>query len=436
MPARLAPRLPLPCLVAALALSSSPPAVAAPACRASVARVTGGESPQLATEPIRANAAAGPCSRQSATALAPTHLDALHLDAATAVTDVVPGAAGGSANATTSSVMLPGLMVKTGALAASAAARCAGGATVLEGASSVTGLVVNGQSIDVPADGGPLALDLSPAITVRVNASTEQNGVLTRRAVEVNAGGVSVVLGEAVAGGDACEAGAPGETASPGSSAGGTSAGGMCPAGSSYDPQRGVCVISAGADNNSTAREVEVGRAFTGPAGGEVVELRTARERYGAAGGCLTGSGPGYAIIGTQGDDRVTGTDRADRLIMRSGNDRVSGGRGGDCVYGGAGRDILAGAQGADRIIGGTGNDALDGGSDSDRLSGGAGRDTINAGFGRDVVRGGAGSDAINVATAGPAARTIDCGSGRDKARINRNERRRARGCEIVYRIR
>jgi hypothetical protein len=40
-----------------------------------------------------------------------------------------------------------------------------------------------------------------------------------------------------------------------------------------------------------------------------------------------------------------------------------------------------------------------------------------------------------NAATAGPAAR-ISGGSGRDTARVNRNERRRIRGVEVVHFVR
>ena len=66
----------------------------------------------------------------------------------------------------------------------------------------------------------------------------------------------------------------------------------------------------------------------------------------------------------------------------------------------------------------------------------GSGNDSINTGFGRDRVDSGAGRDAINASTAGPASARIRCGRGRDKLRININERRRHRGCETVYSIR
>jgi hypothetical protein len=47
-------------------------------------------------------------------------------------------------------------------------------------------------------------------------------------------------------------------------------------------------------------------------------------------------------------------------------------------------------------------------------------------------VFGGSGVDFINLATAGPAA-SADCGPGRDKIRLNRNETKKIRHCETVY---
>jgi len=65
-------------------------------------------------------------------------------------------------------------------------------------------------------------------------------------------------------------------------------------------------------------------------------------------------------------------------------------------------------------------------------MSAGSGNDSLNAAFGRDRALGGSGRDFINIATAGPAA-SANCGSGPDKVRINKNERKKVRGCETVY---
>ena len=71
-------------------------------------------------------------------------------------------------------------------------------------------------------------------------------------------------------------------------------------------------------------------------------------------------------------------------------------------------------------------------GTGRDTLSAGVGDDTGNTAFGADTV---SGRDAINAATAGPAAR-ISGGAGRDIARVNRNERRRIHGVEVVHFVR
>jgi Ca2+-binding RTX toxin-like protein len=179
----------------------------------------------------------------------------------------------------------------------------------------------------------------------------------------------------------------------------------------------------------------------------------------------------GRAILGTRRADRFTGTNRSDRIFVFGGNDRVSGGRGNDCVEGGSGsdridgstgydyligdrgndqlsggtnRDVLSGGpgqdklvggSGSDRMIGGSGRDKLSGGLGNDRLSGGSGNDLIHTGNGRDVVNAGSGNDAVNAATAGPPAR-INCGAGFDIVRVNQNELRRTRNCERILVIR
>ena len=92
----------------------------------------------------------------------------------------------------------------------------------------------------------------------------------------------------------------------------------------------------------------------------------------------------------------------------------------------------MSGGLGNDREYGSSGKDHLNGGPGKDYLSGGTGNDTISASFGGDRVLGGAGIDFINIATAGGAA-SADCGAGRDKIRLNRNETKKIRNCETVY---
>jgi Ca2+-binding RTX toxin-like protein len=72
-------------------------------------------------------------------------------------------------------------------------------------------------------------------------------------------------------------------------------------------------------------------------------------------------------IVGTSGNDVLTGT---------SARDVICGGGGSDTIYGMGGDDVLCGGPGADTIYGGAGDDALEGDSGADYLDGGSGGDT------------------------------------------------------------
>jgi hypothetical protein len=90
----------------------------------------------------------------------------------------------------------------------------------------------------------------------------------------------------------------------------------------------------------------------------------------------------------------------------------LRGTRRADHLVGGAGADVLDGRGGADHLEGRGGNDRLTGGPGRDRLAGGAGADRLYARDGaRDVVR---------------------CGSGRDRAVVDRQDD--VQGCETVSR--
>ncbi|OTK24855.1 calcium-binding protein [Acinetobacter pittii] len=73
----------------------------------------------------------------------------------------------------------------------------------------------------------------------------------------------------------------------------------------------------------------------------------------------------GLEIIGTTGDDTLTGNIGKDILIGGTGNDILNGGDGNDLLNGGAGNDTLNGGIGADtvifKILEGLGNDAVGG---------------------------------------------------------------------------
>jgi Ca2+-binding RTX toxin-like protein len=110
-----------------------------------------------------------------------------------------------------------------------------------------------------------------------------------------------------------------------------------------------------------------------------------------AAGGVLVlarSSSPGAAgfnvIKGNNKPNKLIGTNRPDKIFGYGASDRVKG-RGGD--------DVLKGGKGGDAIGGGKG---------FDKLSGGPGNDRINARDGH--------------------ADTIDCGAGKDFAKVDRHE--------------
>src|SRR5215213_10367065 len=101
-------------------------------------------------------------------------------------------------------------------------------------------------------------------------------------------------------------------------------------------------------------------------------------------------------LTGTAGEDRLIGTDRADRLTGRGGEDSLKGRREADRLNGGPGEDHLKGNSGNDRIWGGRGDDKIIPGDGNDKVYAGRGDDLIYA---RDT-------DGVDF---------IDCGPGFDK---------------------
>lgn len=297
---------------------------------------------------------------------------------------------------------------------------------VLQGTSNIATLL--GSNLQGLVQGLATLLSVAPdLLNVKLNEQIRTADSLTVRAAHItllSSGGgpplLDLVVGEAKVGFD-------GPVCDPSKQFPGPN---PCPAGAEYDSVRNLCIIPG--SSGSTFGTIIIGRPFQGPSGGTVVPIDIARRRFGNN-VCLRGNNnPKFAIIGTNKNDRITGTNKADRVLALGGHDSVSGGRGNDCIDGGTGNDKLSGSIGVDRIYGRAGRDALNGASGADYLSGGSGNDTINAGFGRDRVFGGSGNDKINVATAGLRAR-VNCGTGRDKARVNNIERRSTRGCEVLY---
>jgi RTX calcium-binding nonapeptide repeat (4 copies) len=335
-----------------------------------------------------------------------------------------------------------GIIVTTNDLWTETAGVCKSGVPTLSGVSTVVNVTISlgGTAIPlVPISGEPnQEIDLSPLVRVIANERIEEGTAtsadqsLTFRALHVevlpappDVPVIDLVIGESKVDrhGDVCNA----------SGTGGENTGGgnprPCPPGAEYVIADNLCVIH---DNGQT---IVVGRPYQGPSGGSVISLRIAKQRYPNS-PCVKGPGSKYVIIGTNKNDHITGTNKSDRILLFGGSDNSEGGRGNDCIDGGTGNDTLSGALGRDRLYGFSGNDHLVGGSNADYLSASTGNDTVNTGYGKDTVIGGTGRDYINSSTAGPPSKRIDCGAGPDKLRINRNEKKRWKGCEVVHVIR
>jgi Ca2+-binding RTX toxin-like protein len=127
-------------------------------------------------------------------------------------------------------------------------------------------------------------------------------------------------------------------------------------------------------------------------------------------------------------DQRIVGTDRADRFSGGGGDDLLEGAGGSDRLSGDRGRDLLFGRTGNDTLRGGLGSDEIEGGRGNDTLYGQDGDDRIAGGFGPDRIFGGGGNDTIR--TVGGSRDVVDCGPGRD--RIEKDSRDRTRNCEVV----
>lgn len=96
-------------------------------------------------------------------------------------------------------------------------------------------------------------------------------------------------------------------------------------------------------------------------------------------------------MIGSPGDDVLSGFGGADSLYGDAGNDSLTGGSGEDHLYGDEGNDSLNGGTRNDQLYAGDGNDVLDGGAGDDILDGGLGNDVFvfDRGYGRDTVSAG-----------------------------------------------
>ncbi len=90
-------------------------------------------------------------------------------------------------------------------------------------------------------------------------------------------------------------------------------------------------------------------------------------------------------MLGTEGPDKLRGTDERDVILALGGDDRIDGRGGNDVICGGAGRDLIKGGSGADKIFAGADGRSTQRSDDGIRLMVG------------DVVQGGPGGDLIDL---------------------------------------
>ncbi len=105
----------------------------------------------------------------------------------------------------------------------------------------------------------------------------------------------------------------------------------------------------------------------------------------------------GEIVVGTQGEDRLKGTNDGDLLVGFGDDDRIKARDGDDYIDGGAGEDRVQAHDGNDILFGGTGNDELRAGRGIDILIGGAGDDELKGGRDADifVFTSGGGNDLV-----------------------------------------
>ncbi len=148
----------------------------------------------------------------------------------------------------------------------------------------------------------------------------------------------------------------------------------------------------------------------------------------------ITGTPGPDVIVGGDSGEEIDGRGGNDTICSRGGDDTVRGSAGNDRIYGGRGKDLLLGGTGADSLYGQSGKDRMGGGAGSDRVDGGSGNDLLDdqklGGAGKDRLVGGTGADRVRAADA--TNDSVDCGTGRDTALLDRADRQRL--CDGVRR--
>ncbi|HEY8571619.1 calcium-binding protein [Phenylobacterium sp.] len=135
----------------------------------------------------------------------------------------------------------------------------------------------------------------------------------------------------------------------------------------------------------------------------------------GGAGQDTLSGGAGLDLLkGDAGDDSLSGGGDFDYLQGNMGADTLAGGEGGDWVVGGKDGDRLSGDAGSDVVLGNLGNDTLEGGDDLDVIRGGQGDDLVLGGAGNDWISGDRGADTMTGGSGADIFHTFD-GAGVDR---------------------
>jgi len=124
-----------------------------------------------------------------------------------------------------------------------------------------------------------------------------------------------------------------------------------------YDGGRGTDTVDYSAISSGVSIDLAAGTA-TGPGNQKLIAIEN--------------------VVGSSGDDVITGNSGANVINAGAGDDVIDGGAGNDRMTGVAGDDILIGGAGNDRVSGGDGNDVIIGGAGNDSYDGGAGYDVLD----------------------------------------------------------
>lgn len=168
---------------------------------------------------------------------------------------------------------------------------------------------------------------------------------------------------------------------------------------------RGVAATIVGTPGDDTLTGTDGDDVIVGQGGADTIN--------GGLGNDLICGGRGADTInGGDGDDEIRGNRGQDTIAGNEGDDILRGGRGNDTIRGNSGADFIRGGKGEDLLIGGGGADEIHGGRNADEIRGGAGQDRLFGGRGPDVITGGSGADRL---AGGRGNDSLDGGPGADK---------------------